>query len=79
MIPAIYRETPASKPVPCEVIGVRLDGFVCRETGRYWNGVFLAKRGTLRRVNGLAASRPVEVKDPVQSRLLAKLKRAGVK
>lgn len=79
MIPAIYRETPTSKPVPCEVISVRPDGFVCKETGRFWNGVFVAQRGTLRRVNGLAASKPVEVKDPVADRLLAKLKRAGVK
>jgi hypothetical protein len=75
---ATYRETPTSPPIACEVIGVRRDGFVCRETGRYWPGVFLAKRGTLRRQTGLH-TKPVEVKDPVADRLLAKLNRAGVK
>lgn len=75
---AVYRETPTSRPVDCEVIGMQPGGFVCREVNRYWPGVFLAARGTLRRQNGLAGAKPVEVKDPVQARLVAKLKRAGV-
>ena len=74
---AVYRETPTSAPIDCEVIGMNPGGFVCREVGRFWNGVFLAQRGTLRRETGLH-TKPVEVKDPVQDRLLAKLGRAGV-
>jgi hypothetical protein len=76
---ATYRETPTSPPIACEVIGVRRDGFVCKEVGRYWPGVWIAQRGTLRRVTGLSGGKPVEVKDPVADRLLAKLNRAGVK
>lgn len=75
---ATYRATPDSPPVPCEVISVRPDGIVCKEVGRFWPGVFVAQRGTLRRVTGLASAKPAEVKDPVQARLLAKLKQAGV-
>ena len=75
---AVYRETPTSPPMACEILEVRVDGIVCREVDKFWPGVFLAKRGTLRRPSGLKACLPAEVKDPVTGRLLAKLKQAGI-
>jgi hypothetical protein len=64
-------------PIDCEIIDVRPDGIVCRELDKLWPGVFLAPRGTVRRVSDVKVT-PAEVIDPVAQRLLNKLRRAGV-
>jgi hypothetical protein len=76
-VKALYQPFGAAKATPCEILEVRLEGIVCRETDKFWPGVFLAKRGTLRPMP-VAKARLTEVKDPVAQRLQAKLRQAGV-